>query len=95
MTTTSSSCLSHGRAVSNSGSDREPSQLAARRNTPRCSEDQNVWEPWGPLRAGTARGPASLMQPCGRRLLPARGVLHPRSVKYKRAREKAISYQFI
>ena len=49
-------------AVSNSGSDREPSRPAARRNIPRGSKYQNLREPWWPLRAGTARGPVSLMQ---------------------------------
>src|ERR1035438_1624754 len=52
------------RAASNSRSDREPSRLAARANKARRSENQNVRQPWGPLRAGTARGPMSLMQSC-------------------------------
>ena len=51
------------RAASNSGSDRELSRLAARRNKPGCSENQDVGELSWPLRAGTARGPASLMHP--------------------------------
>ena len=49
-----------GEVASNSGSDREPSRLAARRNTPESSEDHDPREPWGPLRAGTARGPVNL-----------------------------------
>jgi hypothetical protein len=44
--------------------DREPSRLAARRTTPGGLENRNVREQWGPLRAGTARGPVSLTQPC-------------------------------
>jgi DNA-damage-inducible protein D len=45
-------------------SDREPSRLAAHRNKPGCSKNQNVRVPSWPLLAGTARGPVSLMQPC-------------------------------
>jgi hypothetical protein len=52
-----------GEAASSSGLDREPSRLAARRNTPGRSEDSNVREPWGPQRAGRARGPGNLMHP--------------------------------
>src|ERR1035438_238037 len=52
------------RAASNFRSDREPSRLAARANKARRSENQNVRQPWGPLRDGTARGPVSLMQSC-------------------------------
>jgi hypothetical protein len=45
--------------------DREPSRLAARRTAPSCSENRNVPARWGPLRAGTARGPIHrLMQLC-------------------------------
>jgi hypothetical protein len=55
---------SWNKAASSSGSDREPSRLAARRKKPNCPENHNPQEPCGPLRAGTARGPVSLMQPC-------------------------------
>jgi hypothetical protein len=48
------------RAASSSRSDREPSRLAAHRNTPRCSKNQPTRKPWGPQRAGTARGPVRL-----------------------------------
>ena len=51
-----------GEVASSSGSDREPSRLAARRNTPESSEDHDPREPWGPLRAGMARGPVNFMQ---------------------------------
>jgi hypothetical protein len=54
-----------GKAASSSGSDREPSRLAARTDTPERSEDQNVQELSQPLRAGTARGPGRLMPSCG------------------------------
>jgi hypothetical protein len=53
-----------GRTASSSGSDREPSRLAARTNTPERSEGRNVRELSQPLRAGTARGPGSFKQPC-------------------------------
>jgi hypothetical protein len=43
--------------VASCSPDREPSRLAARRNTPECSEDPNAREPWGPLRVATARDP--------------------------------------
>ena len=46
--------------------EREPSRLAARRNTQGGLKGGNILEPSWPLRAGTARGPTqSLMQPCG------------------------------
>ena len=45
-----------------SSSDREPSRLAVYRNTPGRSGSQNNRERWGPLRAGTARGPGDLRQ---------------------------------
>src|ERR1022692_3026199 len=41
------------------GSDREPSRLAAHRKTIACAESQTDLEPSGLLRAGTARGPGS------------------------------------
>ena len=57
------SCALPAKAESSSGSDREPSRLAARTNMPWCSQIPNIREPCEPLRAGTARGPVSLMQP--------------------------------
>jgi hypothetical protein len=63
------------RAASNSGSDRELSRLAARRNKPERSEHQNVREPSELLRAGTARGPSSWkMQPSMKHPLATRGL---------------------
>jgi hypothetical protein len=51
------------RSAAVSSSDREPGRLAAYRKTPGRSGIQNTRESWGPLRAGTARGPGSLRQP--------------------------------
>ena len=53
------------KAATSSGSDREPSRLAARTNMPEHSENQRGQELSQPLRAGTTRGPGSLVQPCG------------------------------
>lgn len=58
------------KAASSFRADREPSRLAARRNTPEGLENQHVREPSEPLRAGPARGPAK-----GK--LPAVVVFHP------------------
>ena len=49
--------------ASSPGSDREPSRLAAHRDTPGYSDSQNVGEPQGRLRAGMARDPVGWMQP--------------------------------
>src|ERR1035437_4957819 len=57
-------CLKAARAASKSGPDRETSRLAADRDMPVCPENKNRRELWEPLRAGTSRGPGSLMQPC-------------------------------
>src|ERR1035441_10493390 len=54
-----------------SGSDREPSRFAARRNNPGCSTKQNVGKPSGLLRTGRVRGPLNSMQPCSSRISPS------------------------
>ena len=53
-----------------SGTDREPSRLAAPSDAPKGLGNQNALEPPEPLRAGTARGP-------GKGKFPAMVVFHP------------------
>ena len=64
-------------AASSFGPDREPSRLAAPRNTPGGLKEQNIQEPSEPLRAETARGPVSLSQPCPPAEASSRGLARP------------------